>query len=436
MISVRSFIILSILMFCFVCHAADINDLQELYKTNPAFKDAVNQLSRDTTEIWKRSHGDIRAFYKTDFQDDAACIHCPSHFKLAGDVNRIVEKIPTAPTDSVRDKELLPIKLNKLKFLYYVSQINSSEGQSRCENHLLRNGEDSVKDMKGSFRLAYEDVLPYSDVVELQLYTPESEEVVYYYRGEGNQSNIFIEAVLRPNGKATFRYFYYTPPEVKADLPQHATEAKVEDKNNSALVDFFKSDSFRYEHRGILPKNLHLLEVETQQTFYDDYTLRANNDLSVLGNNLNLSVKNSRTNKEILTAEVKVKSSSSSKIEYRANVPYEIGYYKDTKIKTNTTVDNQGEAVKLTLTDYDVDWFNVEARRESSSGRQTFYMQKVTSLAPKETLSTSYGVDNQGAQYLSLQHKKTLAGNATMVIDVHHDIGGGTTLMYQLEKKF
>lgn len=431
----RIFIISIFFSYSFICNAADIRELQDLYNSNPAFKDAVHQLSNETNERWKRSHGDIRAIFKEDFQDDAACIHCPSHFKLAGDVNKIIEKMPTSPKDSAIDKELVPIKLNKLKFLYYVSQINSSSNETRCENHLLRNGEESVKDMKGTFKLAYEDILPYSDVVELQLYTPESEEVVYYYRGEGSQSNVFIEAVLRPHGKATFRYFYYTPPEVKVETVAVEADKKDKDNSNSALVDFLKSDSFRYEHRGIIPKNLHLLEVETQHTFYENYTLKTSNDLSVLGNNFNLSLKDSKNNKDIATAEVKIKSAS-SKIEYRANVPYEIGYYKETKVKTNTTIDNNGESVKLTLTDYDVDWFNVEARRDSQTGKETFYMEKVTTLAPKETLSTSYGVDNRGSQYLALQHKQTLAGNATMVIDVRHDIGGETSLMYQFQKKF
>lgn len=424
-------ILLHILFIPNLCQTAEYSDAYNLYKKDPQLKNAIRDLSKSASETWKNSGGSYKAFLTQDYEN-TGCVHCPSHIKLTGDINQILSQVPLTSEDSEQDSELLPIKLNKLKFLYYISKSDSIDSRKACEVYIpLGTKESLLSDMKGSFTLAYEDILPYENIVELQLYRPDSNEVVYFYRGEGAQSNVFIEATLRPHGKSTFRYFYYTPPETINDKNNQSV-AEVDHENKESI----KLDTFRFEHKGILPRDFHFIESEVKTTFYDDFKLNAKNDLAVTGNKLNVALENTSTHKPIASAMVKVSPSPSARPDFAINVPYEIGYYKNTQVNTNAKFDNGGQAISLTLTDHNVSWLNAEIKKDTTSDKITYYVDKVTHLGPTESLTTGYGKDFTGDQYLSLQHKKSIKNNTSMVLDVRYGINGQTTLVYQFEKKF
>lgn len=409
--------------------------LKELHD-NPNIKEAFKEVSREAKDTWEASNGNVHAFLTESF-DNSGCASCPSILGLTNDVNKILEQIPPSPKDSEAMKEELPIKLNKLKFLYYISKSNLPGQKSPCQIFKpVTTTEPLAADMKGRFELAYQDILPYPNIAELQLFHPDSDEVVYFYRGVGAQSNIFIEATMRKNGTATFKYFYYTP-------PASGSESTAASEAPDPTKDTYSFSGPEIERRGILPRNLHVMQVVTK-THLDkenDYSLNSSTDLSVTGHTLNLAVQNSKGNNDVIAAAFKA-SPKGDKIDYSVAIPYEIGYYDHTQVKTNLTASNSGEAINLTLTDSNETWLNTGVSRNSSTGKTSYYIEKVTTLAPTETLSTKYGSEPQTGQYFSLQHKKSMRDNVSMVLDLRYDLNAPpgasspVTLTYQFNKKF
>lgn len=185
--------------------------------------DVINQ----ALDFQKKKTANERAeFYYESVVEDKACNHCPEYLSLIKEVNKIVEKIPTPDDVKASNQQLL--QMDRLKFMYYetVASINGNEVCSIFES------KEPTK-LKGIERdkltMLAEELISLPNVSSFQFYPqPPFKEVRYLYRGEGLQSHILIEVIVREDRSAVIRYHHYDP----YDLPDIGGEVQKERKFN------------------------------------------------------------------------------------------------------------------------------------------------------------------------------------------------------------
>lgn len=179
--------------------ASDGNVRYALEKIDQALELQKNQSATERAEF----------YYESVVDEKAACTHCPEYLSLIKEVNKIVEKIPTPQDVKSANRQL--VQIDRLKFMYYevVSSLNGNEVCSIFEN------KDPIR-LKGVERdhltLLSEELLALPNVTSVQFYpNPPEKEIRYLYQGEGLQSHILIEVVVKEDKTAVIRYHHYNP---------------------------------------------------------------------------------------------------------------------------------------------------------------------------------------------------------------------------------
>lgn len=148
-------------------------------------------------------------YYETVVDEKAPCTHCPEYVSLIKEVNKIVEQIPL-PDDVTRANRQL-VEIDRLKFMYYeiVAAANGTETCSIFDNSDPSRPNGIERD---KLTLIAEQLIDLPNITSIQFYPqPPAKEKRYFYRGEGLQSHILIEIIVKEDRTALIRYHHYFP---------------------------------------------------------------------------------------------------------------------------------------------------------------------------------------------------------------------------------
>jgi len=199
---VKSFVIALIFLCSFSSRATGLDDSN--------IKEALETLDQ-AIDLQKQRTANQRAeyYYESVVDEKAACTHCPEYVLLIKEVNKIVEKIPAPEDVTLANRQL--VEVDRLKFMYYevVASANGTETCSIFDNSDPTRPEGIDRD---KLTLLAEQLIDLPNITSIQFYPhPPAKEKRYLYRGEGMQSHILIEVIVKEDRTALIRYHHYFP---------------------------------------------------------------------------------------------------------------------------------------------------------------------------------------------------------------------------------
>jgi hypothetical protein len=414
---------------------------------SPDAKDLEVFIKKAREENFRSYEGRYRLEREKRLTEVAPCSHCPKFLSLTGEINKVVAKMAADPNLSTDE---VPLKLNKLKFLYYTQKIRAEDGGVECQRFM-----DYTPDLKptkwdGQFQLMAEDALRFSAVTDIQYIDPKTEESVYYYRGEGDDKNIVVQAILTKEG-GRFRYYRYYPTK-EEDNPYNlpdldlrsvaqtdeipAVPDPVETLTNEEKTSFFpKLGNYaltfkaKVEKRNkYIPKNVHFVEASADQDLLGDFKVKASTDFSLKGNEAKLALKNGED--DLMVVELKTKMNG--KTEHKVVVPFSVRVNEDLPtLKGKAEINNGGEVLNLSLTDKGIDLMRSEFRRNGSTGATSYVLSRDIVSTKNEVLTMQYGSDEDQNKFIGLRHAKAIKDHLTLAMDVRVNEDKKVTLVYQ-----
>lgn len=436
---------------------------------NPAEYEAKLKSAMDTLkDAAKRSRETPE--YMFEEKSARGCSHCPRYFALTDSVNKVLEEMRKRP-DVQRD-ENVPLSINKLRFLFYMVQGRQANGAIKCQRFMDSTDNLRPTTFDGEMQLVAEDVFKFEGITLMQLIDDKTEEVTYYYRGEGDQKNVIVQAVLTKDG-GKFRYYYlntlndnpYNLPALSdADLTPRERKKKQQEEERR-LREFSQGSTFSVQEADLaqtaaplskdkielnvdpklemrnkyIPKDYHLARGSVSQGVLGT-GLRMNGDsvLSIKGNKARMTLQNEEGHSYL---EMDVNTSMDGKTERRIAIPYEVRLgAKDDKdamaVKGKVEDQNTVQTLSLTLTDRFTQYFRTDYVRDKTSNKSAVTVAKDFSIGPAESATVMVGRDTASTKFAALQHRKTIKGNITMVLDVRLDENRQASFFYQLHSKF
>jgi hypothetical protein len=391
-----------------------------------------------------------------ELSNDHTCNHCPKYLLLTEKVNKVIDKLQNEP--NIRGNEELPIKVNKLKFMYYEESLFQEDGHSKCTRFM-----DYTPDLKptkfdGQFKLIAEDVLKFNEVTSITYMNPKLDEVVYYYRGEGSDKNLIVQAILTKNG-GKLRYFKYYPSEKEQNpynLPDLDSHSAIEEKNTNPLAKLSapqtgikleggsapgSGDGYglkikkEVEMRNKwIPKNVHFVEAYVEKDL-GDYKIRGNSDTSIKGNEATLALKDNSKDLVVVSLETSLTGETKHKIV----VPYSVRVSEEPDsmtVKGRFEKQNDAQIVSATLTDNVQEYVRGELRRNTSNDKISYVLARDVKYSPNEILSLQVGKDEVHVPFAAIKHSKSIKDNTTLVLDFKIDKDKNYSIMYQVNHRF
>lgn len=377
---------------------------------------------------------------------DKACAHCPKHLLLTEQINKVMDKMASDPSSNLGNE--VPIKINRLKFLFYTQALIDKNGKRDCHRYMDYTPDLEPTKFDGQFDLIAEEALRFKDVSDIQYINPHLDELVYYYRGEGADKDVVVQAILTKEG-GKFRYFRYTPSQKEANrynLPdlgnsqsaelskrtesQGIGQAQIGDGKNSLTIKADVEKNNKY-----IPKNVHFLEAKVDQEIVGGLVVKASSDTSLKGNVTNLSLKKGDGNDLVL---VDLDTNYNGKIDHKITVPYSIQMTDASPVHLKGKFEHQrdNQVMTMSITDQSVEWIRTEYRRNTASETGSYVIARDVQMNKNEVLSLQYAKGEDNAKYASVKHVKSINKNITLVLDVRVDQDRRASLFYQVSAKF
>lgn len=383
------------------------------------------------------------------------CLHCPAHIKLTSAINKVLDEMKKNP--SVAKNTEVPIQINHLKFLFYTVKTREEDGEIRCERF-----KDFTPDLKGTqfdgqMDLMAQDVFKFDAVTKFQILNPKKEEIVYYYRGTGEQKNIIVQAVLTKEGGA-FRYYYYRPTEKEKNpynLPGYSpsNDPTAKKKAKTIFPEFNmtkedlreRKDKFKLSvepqletRMRVIPKNINLATGEVSQEVIESVRLNANSALTVNGNVTTLNLEDDNGKKYVV---VDVRTNFAGESIKKVAIPYEIniGEVDDKnalKIKGELAQKSDQQSFTLSLGDAEIQHARVEAKRNTTSKLDAYSLARDFTVTKEDKLTLSLGKSEEKKRYTSFLHRKTIKDTLSLILDVRVHENKETSVTYQLSGKW
>ncbi|MBC7712701.1 MAG: hypothetical protein H7177_05155 [Rhizobacter sp.] len=461
----RIFIIFFAVFFITNAKAMDFDTFSKIDEAKNTFATKYSGLSTEkltelTTFIEKATAKSVEKpkLIGQESTSDSDCSHCPKHVQLAGDINKILDQMKKDP--KVGQEEEVPVNINRLKFLYYSVKTRQDDGAVTCNRY-----KDITPDLKptkfdGAAELMAENVFKFSGTTAVQILDPKTEEIIYYYRGEGDQRNIIVQAILNKDG-GKFRYYYYRPTEeeknpygipsmgsaaipdvtlkkAELNLPKiiQTSEDKIDSKNKFKL----SVDPTLETKMVVIPKNIHVAEAEVSQNIggADGVRVNAKSHLSLRGNEANMNLQNEKGTSYI---QVDVLTNLKGETTRTVTVPYEVKLGaaddKDAVKVTGKMLDSSTQQlVTFALTDSSTSYMRTEFKKDKLTNANSYVVAKDFSIDKDQMATVAVGRNEMQNKYVSLQHRLAVKDNLTMVLDVRVDENKRTSFMYQLKAKF
>ncbi len=451
------FIIMSLLSFNLNAFD-DLNNVKNLNVTNYTdLNDPKLKVLVDKAKL--AGYNFNKSFIRSEeISGDNVCIHCPKHILLTEQINNVIDKLALDPKSKMSDE--LPAKINRLKFLFYTEAIRSKKGGFDCQRHLDVTPDLRPTKFDGQFKMLAEEVLPFRAITEIQYMDPSLEEMVYYYRGEGDDKNIIVQAILTKKG-GRFRYFRYTPSESESNpynLPDMdkpieavameplptipvstsgqlsgttpAKPARISTTSVSYKTFIEKSDQQ-------IPSNVHFIKADsTQELSQGGLQVKGTSDVTIKGNiaKLNL-ITNGNKNLASLDLNTHLDGTSEKMIvvPFSINIP---AISKDISVTGAGQILNNAQILNMAITDKNAVVIRTEYHKNTTTDKETILIARDVQIDKSQVLSMVLRKDEADKAYAALTHVKTLKENVTLVLNVSVNPDKVVTLTYQLNAKF
>jgi hypothetical protein len=318
-----------------------------------------------------------------------------------------------------------------------------------------------------------------SNITDFQYIPQGKEEIYYYYRGEGEQSNVIIEVAMNKNGTSKIRYYNYTPAANQKDLENSLPNFGIHpnassDKNENISVNL--NPTLKMKSDDTLPTDINFATTKLKSQVAENFNFELKNEINFNDQSASVALldkhgsngvviegKNitngSRSTSVIVPVEINLDGSSDMKIKMR--VESQLAINNSVNVKSSNHTESK-QSLKLALTDHNHEYLDVKAviddhglpsyqvsnkfslskgssvgaaYNQSQDGTKSFSIQNIANLNQYGTLSTSFGVNGQNA-YLQAQYEKKIDQNTSMVITVKTEDQKETTLMYQVQAKY
>lgn len=258
------------------------NKLNALIESSEDAKKAGTELKK----LWDRRNDPIdpnavaKLYYQSNI-DSRPCTHCPKYLNLTLEVNKIVEKAK-ADNDPAAENDTF-IQLSKLKFLYYVVRSENEQGVVNCQK-VHNTIEMSEPKLDGNFNVIKDVIVRMPEISDFQLYPKGRDEIYYYYRGEGEESNIVIEVVMHKNGTANLRYYEFQSDDGSTNYLKHLQQQKkiAGEKKEEKMPNNHFSPTFEVKTSDtLLPQDITFLKAGIKNQLAKDINIRKSSKLPV-----------------------------------------------------------------------------------------------------------------------------------------------------------
>jgi hypothetical protein len=436
----------------------DLNNIKNLEVKN--YTDFNDPKLKELVDKAKLAGYDFnKSFIRSEeISGDNVCIHCPKHILLTEQINKVIDKLALDPKAKMNEE--LPAKINRLKFLFYTEAIRSKNGGIDCQRHF-----DITPDLKptkfdGQFKMLAEEVLPFRAITEIQYMDPSLQEMVYYYRGEGDDKNIIVQAILTKKG-GKFRYFRYTPsksesnpynlPDIDGpseapamepvspvygattDTPSETTPAKPARLSTTSVS--YKTYIEKSEHQ--IPSNVHFIKADsTQELSQGGLQVKGTSDVTLKGNNAKLNLI-TNGNKNLASLDLNTHLDGTSEkvlvVPFSINIP---AISKDISVTGAGQILNNAQILNMTITDKNAVVIRTEYYKNSDTNKDTILIARDVQIDNSQVISMVLRKDEADKAYAALTHVKTLKDNITLILNVSVNPDKAVSLTYQLNAKF
>lgn len=389
------------------------------------------------------------------------CNHCPRYFELTHSVNKVIEAMKNDP--KYAEEAEIPVSLNRLRFLYYVVQSRLPDGSIQCNRYKDINPDLKQTEFQGQMEKMFEEVFVFPAINQAQLIDGNKEEITYYYRGEGSQKNIIIQATMTKDG-GKFRYYKYHPtekelnpynlPTLGEDEPKEKNKSKKEDPaiftsiaapSTENLTPISK-DKFEWNldpkmetRMKIIPKDFHLGKASLSSGITGTgVRVNADTALSAKGSRTNVVLENEQGEHYL---EVSINAKTSGDVVRKIAVPIDIRLgTEDSKdpfqLRGRVEDTNSNSVVSLSLTDKYTQYIRAELKRDRNTSAVSYVLAKDFMIKKDESATVLAGKNEADKKYAAFQHRKTIKGNVTMVLDARVDEDRKYSLYYQLHARW
>lgn len=424
------------------------------------FLELINKARTEEDKAKKdpKSNPYYRLLREDEIRNDQTCTHCPKYLLLTEAVNKVVEKMaqdPKAPDE-------LPTKITKLKFMFYTQALRERDGTISCKRFMDYTPDLRPTKFDGQFKLMAEDVLKFNAVTEIHYMNPDAEETVYYYRGEGEEKNTILQAILTKNG-GKFRYYRYTPSEQEENpynlpgmrestppknevLPasnfvaKDAKDILPQSEGGGSVTGLKAKEGYQVKFKTevekrnkIIPNNVHFVEAQVDQDLIGEFNVKGTSDVSLSGNEARFAIKKEGTDLVLIDLNTRL----NGKTEHKVVVPFSMRVFDELPgVKGRVESNSNEQILNLSLVDKGIDLVRSEFRHNASTGATSYVLARDATLAKNEVISMQYGKSEDNKQYASIKHVKSIKDNVTLVLDVKVDQDRKATLFYQVNAKF
>jgi len=456
------------------------------HEASKKFAEAIEKQKELEDDPTKRAE----LFYQTKVSQ-APCSHCPQYLGLIREVNKIVDKIDDQNIAVSNEKA---IQLSKLKFLYFLSVSESTEG-TKCEktSHMVLGEEERIR--SGKVKLVAEKALALPDVTDVQIYNP-NKEMHYFYQGEGEENGNIIEVVVMPDQSAFIKYYKYNSPFVLPSLSTGKENSKLE--INEQIGYFNLKPQIKTESM-ILPTDISFGEGKITTQLTDGLNLSHEAALSYNEQKANVAFESDKGEKYLLLEGVN--NTKGSKIG-TAIVNYGFVIDEASSLKVGTSVGTRVEGtfdeknklkndktIELGLTDHNNEYIKVKAMLDTSNvssyvisnnysvdegkigsqielkgngdkaygvnytnkgfidsvgatytttanGERRYGASVGTTIDSNTVLKTEYSTGSHQPYSVAVNFERKVSETTSMVLTVNNSKDKGTALMYQFQMKF
>ncbi len=320
-------------------------------------------------------------YYQTKVSQ-APCSHCPAYLGLIKEVNKIVDKIDD-PSIAVSNEKA--IQLSKLKFLYFLSVSETSEG-TKCDktSHMIFGEEDRLRE--GKVKLVVEKALALPNVTDVQFYNP-NKEMHYFYQGEGEENGNIIEVIVKPDQTAVIKYYKYNSPFAlpAGSLGKERPKLEIDEQ-----IGYFNLKPQIKTENMVLPTDISLGQGKISTQLADGLSLSHETALSYNEQKANVAFESDKGEKYLLIEGVN--HTKGSKVG-TAIVNYGFVLDESSNLKLGTSAGTRVEGtfdekvalkndktLEMALTDHNNEYIKVKAMIDTAN-------------VPSYTISNNYSID-------------------------------------------
>jgi hypothetical protein len=490
-------------LFTFISHSAQLwagqSEFENLLERNDRYKQVINnyQNGAEDPELKKAmthfgsafdrfadEHKDPKVPSATELEAQAVmdmngCSTCQNYLNLSGDVNKILSKIEINDKDKVADFNSSKLALNRLSFLYYTVKYEMTDGHTLCQKHgnFTRT---NTNEFPGTFRLLAEEAFDLPNVNEVQ-YIPEGgKEVVYLYRGVGEEKNKVYEVHMLANGKAMIRFYRYSPSSAELNALEdqknmerfleltgkRKKEEKKEDNYISLGMDLKTRDK-------LVPTDIEVLKAGSKTEISENLVLDTKTKVSFNEQSTEISLAKGNGEQWL---QVNAKNKTEGIKEFVTIIPVTVNLDKDSKLNVTGSVKAEvglvqktgevstAQTYNLGLTDHDHKYIEVELYQkptedfkkvsvsnnyklgdvgsvgmnlsQDSNGLRTYSVANHTNMGDYGTLKTEFGSGSNGNRFVQVQHEVAIGKATTVSFGAKAEDGQQYSAMFQLKSRF